>query len=155
MNNIKLEDILNYQPTSLDRIRWSIKRKYVYPLSIIRKIKSFFQRGRRGWADSDIWNADIYLARIIADTLEWYASDKSAGVSMKYATEEDPWGKDIEGMVDRRNKDYLQYAAIFREFSVNGIAFDEDWKNKYGGVYEEEIKQAVIWLAEIYTSLWD
>jgi len=31
------------------------------------KIKSFIQRGRRGWANSDIWDFDCYLADIIAE----------------------------------------------------------------------------------------
>ena len=35
----------------------------------LRRIKYFFQRGIRGWADEDIWNFDDYLARIIIDGL--------------------------------------------------------------------------------------
>ena len=33
----------------------------------LNKIKWFFQRGARGWSDCDIWNMDIYLARIISE----------------------------------------------------------------------------------------
>jgi hypothetical protein len=35
-----------------------------------RKIKSFFQRGWRGWADEDTWNFDIYLAKVILDGIK-------------------------------------------------------------------------------------
>lgn len=34
------------------------------------KIKWFIQRGRRGFADCDVWDFDIYLSRIIKDGLK-------------------------------------------------------------------------------------
>jgi hypothetical protein len=30
-------------------------------------IKTFFQRGKRGWANSDTWNFDYYLAKVISE----------------------------------------------------------------------------------------
>jgi hypothetical protein len=38
-------------------------------LRLFRKIKSFYQRGRRGWADEDTWNFFSYLCDIIAPAL--------------------------------------------------------------------------------------
>ena len=32
-------------------------------------IKRFYQRGKRGWADSDVWNFDYYLSKIISEGL--------------------------------------------------------------------------------------
>lgn len=32
-----------------------------------RRVKWFIQRGRRGWADCDVWNFDTYLARVIGE----------------------------------------------------------------------------------------
>jgi hypothetical protein len=40
-----------------------------------RIIKSFFQRGKRGWADSDTWSFDMYLARVIRDGLIYFKKD--------------------------------------------------------------------------------
>jgi hypothetical protein len=34
------------------------------------KIKSFFQRGFRGWADEDTWDLDFYLATVISQSLK-------------------------------------------------------------------------------------
>lgn len=31
----------------------------------IKEIKYFIQRGRRGWADKDVWDVDYYLSKII------------------------------------------------------------------------------------------
>ncbi len=35
-----------------------------------KKVKFFFQRGKRGWADCDVWNVDGYLAKIIPPMLK-------------------------------------------------------------------------------------
>ena len=40
-----------------------------------REFYSFIQRGRRGWADSDTWGFDTYLARIIRDSVRHLAKD--------------------------------------------------------------------------------
>jgi len=37
---------------------------------IFRDIKYFWQRGRRGWADSDVWSLDSYLIEIIIPALK-------------------------------------------------------------------------------------
>ena len=34
--------------------------------SLPREIKWFIQRGRRGWADCDTWNFDVYISGVIA-----------------------------------------------------------------------------------------
>jgi len=34
------------------------------------KIKSFFQRGWRGWADEDTWDLDYYLAMVISQSIK-------------------------------------------------------------------------------------
>lgn len=33
------------------------------------RIRDFIQRGRRGWADSDVWSVDEYLCRILPPML--------------------------------------------------------------------------------------
>ena len=37
---------------------------------MFRQIKSFIQRGRRGWADEDVWDFDDYLCDIIVDGIK-------------------------------------------------------------------------------------
>jgi hypothetical protein len=50
-------------------------------------IKSFYQRGRRGWADEDVWGFDNYLAKIIAEGLEELAKI-SHGIPTSFFSEE-------------------------------------------------------------------
>jgi hypothetical protein len=36
---------------------------------MIREIKEFFIRGKRGWAPSDTWSLDAYLSKVIYESL--------------------------------------------------------------------------------------
>lgn len=36
----------------------------------LKQVKFFYQRGRRGWADCDVWGMDYYLARVIPGMLK-------------------------------------------------------------------------------------
>jgi len=60
-----LEDMDKYR-TWLDDLQ-SIWYRYFwnYVSSIPLKVKSFIQRGIRGWADEDTWYFDFYLAKVI------------------------------------------------------------------------------------------
>jgi len=44
-------------------------RVYHYITGIPLKIRTFIQRGKRGWADSDSWGFSYYLARVIEEGL--------------------------------------------------------------------------------------
>ena len=35
-------------------------------MHLLRHLKNFWQRGRRGWSDEDAWNLDYHLAEVIA-----------------------------------------------------------------------------------------
>jgi len=39
---------------------------------ILRKIKWFIQRGRRGYADCDLWSFDLYLANMLTKALKQF-----------------------------------------------------------------------------------
>jgi hypothetical protein len=127
----------------------------------IKKIRIFFryplwwyQRAKRGYSDRDMWSADIYLAGVFAGVLQWYI-DNGIGVSMAYAADSDEYGKNVDDMVIRRNAEYSKHIAIFKEYSNNGLAFDESWKEKFGGVLDKDINASVHWLADHFTELWD
>ena len=44
-------------------------------VNLIKEIKWFFQRGKRGWADCDIWSFDYYLSGIIINGLKQLKKD--------------------------------------------------------------------------------
>ena len=114
----------------------------------------WYQRITRGYSDRDMWSADYFLAGQIAGMLNWIV-DKGMGVSMAYAAEDDPYAENIEDMVARRDADYLFYASIFDEYSKNGPALNEDWQEKFGGVLDSDLKEALQWFSEHFTEFWD
>jgi len=64
-----LDDILSRKLTLFERV-WFPVRRFVLDIPYnLRKVKWFFQRGKRGWADCDTWGIDYYLARIIPEML--------------------------------------------------------------------------------------
>ncbi len=52
-----------------ENIWWPIERVLEKPGEILREIKWFIQRGKRGWADSDAWSLNCYLSDWIPDAL--------------------------------------------------------------------------------------
>lgn len=53
------------------------------------RVRYFVQRGRRGWANCDVWNLDHYLARVIGETVHHLAKiDHGWPVSETYPTYE-------------------------------------------------------------------
>ena len=72
-----MEKWFNKKTTKWDNIYWLIRHGIWQwlgdrPL----KIRSFFQRGRRGYADEDIWGFDYYLTRIILGGLKQLKNNK-------------------------------------------------------------------------------
>ena len=117
-----------------------------------RKIKWFFQRGVRGYADVDSWNADNYLAKQIAGLMQTIM-DKGHGVSTFYCNGD--INTPVEKMVELRDQDYKHIIAIFTEYSKNGVAIDRGWKKEFGGVFDKELEYALQWLSKHFEELWD
>lgn len=131
-----------------------IKRIYKDFIRIFYMPKWWYQRATRGYSDRDMWNADTYLSGVFAGVLQWYI-DKGHGVSMAYALPEDKYGENVDEMVARRDAEYSKHIAIFKEYSENGCAWNEEWVEEFGGVLDKDIKASVQWLSEHFTELWD
>ena len=133
---------------------WRIVGRFESFLKFPRRIKNnvlnFIQRGKRGYGHKDLWSADNYMASVIAGVLKSYAKNKH-GVGYPYINGTESVDEAFEAM----QKDYLKHAVIFEEYGKNGLAWDDNWKSEFGGVSEEEIKQSLIWLSEVWTGLWD
>lgn len=82
------------------------------PFRFLMRIKWFIQRGRRGWADCDIWSFDSYLCSWMPDALKAIKEDKH-GVPSEFfpngveePTEEDwkvaiaEWHKALDVMIE-------------------------------------------------------
>jgi len=114
-------------------------------------IKSFFQRGIRGYGDVDMWSADMYMAGIFAGMLRWQV-EKGHGVSMSWAVSDDD---SVDLLLERRDPEYIRYAEMFEEYAKNGYAWNEKWKKKFGGLTEDEVHDMMTWFAQHFTEFWD
>ena len=149
-----MEDLNNVKITNTLRIKWFYQRVKRSIRNAIRTPKWWYQRAKRGYSDRDVWNADIYLAGVFAGVLDWYIHN-SHGVPMAYSDPNDPYGTDVESMVIRRNTDYYNHVLIFQQYLNNGIAWNEEDAEDFGGLLDKDIRASVHWLADHFTELWD
>jgi hypothetical protein len=152
--NNKKKNMLKLMDIEMIRIIWLYQRLKSSIRTVIRTPKWWYQRINRGYSDRDMWNADIYLAGIIAGTLQWQI-DNGIGVDISYASPYDPFGQRIDEMISHRDLDYEPIIEIFEEYYKNGYACDEEWKKEFGGVLDKDIRSSVQWLSEHFTELWD
>lgn len=137
-----------------DQFIYRMRRILSSPMRWPRNIKHWYQRARRGYSDSDMWNFDGYVAELIAAHLRWVMK-YGHGVSMHYANGMDDFNPNVDIMVLRRDKEYKEIAEIFEEYAKNGHAIDEQWKSDFGGVLDKDLDHALKWFSKHFTSLWD
>ncbi len=68
-----------------------------------RDIKSFFQRGIRGYADKDVWSFDHYLSNIIYNGLNRLQTIKHGfpcGLDENSEKDEEKWDRTLQTMID-------------------------------------------------------
>ena len=151
-----------------------------WPSNWPHNIKSFFQRGRLGWANYDTWNMDNYLGKILPAMLR-HLADNHIGYPMEYAEKfkdddkaSEAWAidlKHIAGLIeyassdtDDHNKYAEDYWAIALHKNVNDpMPKGKEWLkdayyNESKTIYDNQknaIKEAFSWLGEKYYQLWD
>ena len=114
----------------------------------------WYQRARYGHSDRDWWNGDWYLSGVIASIMEKIVNE-GHGVANSYADEDKPFDTDVNIMVERRDEEWNKYISIFREYSKHGPAMNQEWKNDFGGVLDEDMQDALQWLSKHFQELWD
>lgn len=111
------------------------------------KIKYFIQRGKRGYADCDVWNLNDYLADMLFDALKQLNREK-LGYPCNYPEEE--WTKILNDMI-----------AGFRAYKqMDKLHFwsNENEKTKYlkqRKALEEICNKGLKLFAENFYDLWD
>jgi hypothetical protein len=99
----------------------------------IRDFREFFIRGRHGWAPSDTWSLDHYLAGVMGHSLE-YLADHNHGWPGT-----DEWKTPEEWEAELRKQ-----AAILITYSTN-----------YDFRRPDEVTRAIKRLASYWGHLWD
>lgn len=153
----ELEKINNHHNTFLGRLEnvyWAVRRWLHDVWRFPYHIKWWYQRARYGYSVRDTWSADYYIAGIIAGMMERIVNN-GHGVAMSYAYDLDPYNPDVDIMVQRRDEEWNKYIAIFREYSINGPAINQEWKDDFGGVLDSDMKDALQWLSKHFQELWD
>jgi hypothetical protein len=118
-------------PTWKDRLAdifyWPFYRlvKYHNPFRYCREVKWFLQRGKRGWADCDVWGLDDYLAGWLPDALKQLSEDTHGYPASLCDEENDPSGD--AGFAEWREI-LAQIAEGFRAHKRMGC-----------GLYEEQL----------------
>ena len=106
---------------------------YGDPRNIYHDIRAFVQRGRRGWADRDVWSVDSYLNSWLPDALRKLKKDKH-GVPMGMFEPEDmdEHGNPSEaGMKAGETRWNIIMDKMIAGFEAN--------KRLQEGLYEEEL----------------
>ena len=82
----------------LKEIYYTIRYRIPRIISVIPlNIKTFIQRGKRGWADSDTWSFDWYLTNIIIEGLKHLKKHKS-GHPIEFQTSKE-WTKVLDKII--------------------------------------------------------
>lgn len=152
---IKLEILLNFwynfvrkDKGEIIMIKWYKIRKFFYRIkNFPRKVKWFIQRGKRGYADCDLWNFDTYLEKIISKGLR-ELSRTTHGYPVSYETFEN-WQAQLNNIAD-----------LVEKFNPDNCL---DWEKDISRTdWEDADEEAAIarevvfdWFKNNWCSLWD
>lgn len=117
----------------------------------LNNLKDFYWRGKRGYADSDCWDVDNYLARIVPPMLRTMIDPKKGG-GHGY-----PGGDEQTKTLKRWHRVVEQMASAFEE----SIKTDEmeyvdmkQWKRDWAKSERKRIKGMNLFV-KYFNSLWD
>jgi hypothetical protein len=111
---------------------------------MLREIKFFFQRRTRGWDDSDLWNLDVSLAKVILPRLKAFAANHAGYPgSLTEGKGEEEW----QSMLDRM-------VAGF-DFIANSKMWSDFENIEEGMAAEKEAYEAVELFGKWFGGLWD
>ena len=97
---ITLDDIVPRKFTLFERI-WHPVRRFVTEIPYnLRRIKWFFQRGKRGWADCDTWGVDYHLAKIVPEMLRHLQENAHGYPGYGAASTPGKWYDLLEEMIE-------------------------------------------------------
>ena len=151
-----------------------------YPSCWFKNIKIFFshikyafQRMKRGYADSDVWDLDYYFLTLFAESLSQFANEINGFPDNTFNTPED-WSRYIlkiaqlfyqandmndyyEHPISDKVNEYLDYDI---EHITNNIPEDltEQWINESAEnekKRKEDFKKAWEMMGEVFFDLWD
>lgn len=124
-----------YEPSVLEEIHWFFERIFEKIKDIPREIKWFYQRGRYGYAENDLWNLDDYLLswlpkaiREFRDNTQGYPNIKSFNEWKKILTKmanglesgiELMWNTGTKRKMEKLDKEFKEGMKLFHKHFFN------------------------------------
>lgn len=141
------------------RVRYRLWRVYCqmstsplkhYRHHIYWPIKTFWQRGRRGWSASDVWSIDGYLSSIVPQMVEHL---KKSG----HGWPGDPMTVDEwNAILDKIARGFRAYAeAVNMDYIEDGDHYDRERHVPIEAALMDEWKEGAALFVEWYGHLWD
>lgn len=116
-----------------ENIYWTIRRYWIWfwdiPRDVHRAIKRFYQRGRRGWADEDVWCIASYLIKVVPGMLKRLRKIKH-GIPMAAFAEEGKgeYGNHTDEQFKEAEKVWDEIMGkMIKTFEMAYNILDNDW----------------------------
>lgn len=100
----------------------------------------FIQRGRRGYADSDLWSFDYYLAKVIGNGIKNLAKI-SHGYPDKFSTSEE-----YDAMLNEMSDGFLSYVDEFDALEM---------EPKEAALASKKLKKSLALFKKNFENLWN
>jgi len=106
-------------------------------------IVAYFVRGKRGWADRDVWNMDMYVARVIGEML----------VQLRRSQRGYPAPYEERGGAEAWDRDIDEQIAVWKGYVrlMDGKTHDNPFDPHAVRWYTRRMKK----LLDVWPALWD
>jgi len=99
-----------------------------------RDIRSFFNRGRRGWDKTDVWNFNTYISKIISESLRYLKNNSLGYIDYKFGQSPSKNLKRCDNILDEIIWSFDMYYKCSNSLEYS---FNMPWK-KSGFTTKEE-----------------
>lgn len=133
---------------SLRRMWWRQLLEPLNPNEYRRKLKWFWQRGKRGYSDADVWNAHSHISTVIAG-MSRHLADHADGYPAN------PWDKKHELTMAKWQKVLRDIAKGFEAFETLIYDYDLHPDSARSKKLQAEWDNAIVLLKKWYGGMWD
>jgi hypothetical protein len=101
----------------------------------LRNYHAFLQRGRRGWADTDVWDLDGYIARVLSQSIAHLAETDHGYPGYEPWDTPEKWKAHLLDLSERLtawDKDFFSDKA----FKATAAAFGEAMAEVFGHLWD-------------------
>ncbi len=133
----------NFKDWFKENIKWPLERMWEWPGDRLREFKWFIQRGRRGYADSDLWSLDYYLSDWMPKALRQLKKHHTGYPGWKEANTDAKWKAILEKMA-------IGFEASSKQKDALLLPTSKRYKK-----FQKQIDEGFDLFAKWYGSLWD